>query len=132
MIDGIYKVRHPRRYKHENQSMVIFSICGFFEMKNFDPVRSYFKALAHNRHTPVVAEIYRTTAVGMYGNPFVYKQLNEIIGALSKAGEEIIEYGKIKRKTNKIICQEFSRSKRDLNQINEWWNEKKGSKDINY
>ncbi|OFX23080.1 MAG: hypothetical protein A2041_06130 [Bacteroidetes bacterium GWA2_31_9b] len=132
MIDGIYKVRHPRRYKHENQSMVIFSICGFFEMKNFEPVHYYFKALSHNRHIPVIAEIYRTTAVGMYGNPFAYKQLNEIIDGLEKAGDEIVNHGKIKQKTYKIIHQKFYRSKRDLNQINEWWNEKKGSKDINY
>ena len=82
------RVRHPRRFMHENHSMVVFSICGFFEMVNFKPVQEYFKALAHNRHTPVVGEIYRTTAVGLYGNPFAFKMLSQIMSALEKAGEE--------------------------------------------
>ncbi len=132
MIEGMKRVRHPRRYINNNNSMVIFSICGFFEMINFEPVRAYFKALSHNRHTPVVGEIYRTTAVGLYGNPFTYKRLNNILHALENAGEEIIDSGKIKRKTKRIITQKIGGKKQDLVNINEWWNEKKGSKDYNY
>ncbi|MDA3954342.1 MAG: NAD(P)H-dependent oxidoreductase [Bacteroidales bacterium] len=132
MIEGMKRVRHPRRYINENHSMLIFSICGFFEMINFEPVRAYFKALAHNRHTPIVGEIYRTTAVGLYSNPFAFKKLNNILSALENAGEEIIEHGKIKQKTQKIINLKFGNRKSDLVRINEWWNEKKGSKDTNY
>ena len=132
VIPGMNGVRHPRRFITKNQSMVIFSICGFFEEKNFNPVKSFFKALAHNRHCPVVGEIYRTTAVGLYGNPFLYKMQNQVVQALEKAGEEIVTKGKIKRKTNKIISQKIKGTQKDMNKINEWWNEKKGSKDYNY
>lgn len=132
MIEGMKRVRHPRRFINENHTMVIFSICGFFEMINFDPVKAYFKALAHNRHTPVIAEIYRTTAVGLYGSPFNYKKLNNILVALEKAGSEIVNFGKIKRKTLRIITQKIGGEKQDLTKINEWWDERKGSKNYDY
>ena len=86
----------------------------------------------YNRHTPIVGEIYRTTAVGLYGNPFTYKKLNNILFALESAGEEIIDSGKMKRKTKRIITQKVVSRKQDLVKVNEWWNEKKGSKDYNY
>lgn len=132
MINGINGVRHPRRFIKENQCMIVFSICGFFEDKNFDPVRAFFKALAHNRHCPVVGEIYRTTAVGLFGNPFLHKMLNNVTDALESAGEEVVMTGKIKRKTLKVITQKISGSKEDITKINEWWNDKKGSMDLNY
>ncbi len=132
MIEGMNRVRHPRRYINHNHSMVVFSICGFFEMINFEPVRAYFKALAHNRHTPVVGEIYRTTAVGLYGNPFTYKFLNRVLSALNDAGEQIILKGKIKKTTLKTITKKIVGKPKDLNKINEWWDEKKGSGDYNY
>ena len=132
MIEGLNRVRHPRRHINEKHSMVVFSICGFFEMINFEPVKAYFKALAHNRHTPVVGEIYRTTAVGLYGNPFTYKMMNNIIKSLENAGEEIVDKGKFKRKTLKTINQRFKNNNKDLVKINEWWDDKKGSKDYNY
>ena len=132
MIEGMNRVRHPRKFIRENQSMVIFSICGFFEMVNFEPVHAFFKALAHNRHCPIVGEIYRTTAVGLYGSPFHFKKLNKILSALESVGSEIINLGKIKRKTKKIITQKISTTQDDLDKVNEWWDEKKGSKDYNY
>ncbi|MCB2196279.1 MAG: NAD(P)H-dependent oxidoreductase [Bacteroidetes bacterium] len=132
MIKGMKRVRHPRRFINPNHAMVVFSICGFFEMKNFDPVRSYFKALSHNRHTPVVGEIYRTTAVGIYGSPFHYKLLNHLMSALKDAGEQIVLNGKINRKTQKIITKKIKGTAKDLDQINQWWDERKGKGELNY
>jgi len=132
MIQGMNRVRHPRRYINPRHSMVVFSICGFFEVINFKPVKAYFKALAHNRHTPLVGEIYRTTAVGLFGNPFTYKLLNKAMVSLEDAGEQIVTKGKIKRSTLKSITKEISAKQRDLDKINEWWDEKKGTGDYNY
>lgn len=132
MIEGINGVRHPRKYIHMNQSMVVFSICGFWEMKNFYPAKAFFKALAHNRHCPVVGEIYRTTAIGLYDNPMLFKKLNQILEALEKAGEEIVHLGKIKKATQKIIHTKLKPTANDLDRINEWWNKKKGSKAFDY
>ncbi|MDY6800531.1 MAG: NAD(P)H-dependent oxidoreductase [Bacteroidota bacterium] len=132
MIEGINGVRHPRKHIHKNQSMVVFSICGFWEIKNFKPVKAFFNALAHNRHCPVVGEIYRTTAIGLYDNPFLFKKLNQVLAALEKAGEEVVSFGKIKRKTQKIIHKKLKPTANDLDRINEWWNKKKGSKAFDY
>jgi len=132
MIEGMNRVRHPRRHINKKHTMVVFSICGFFEKVNFNPVKAYFKALAHNRHTPVVAQIYRTTAVGLYGNPFLFKKLNRILLSFEKAGEQLVTSGKIKRRTLQSIMQKVPSRSKNLNSINAWWNEKKGSKDYNY
>jgi len=132
MIEGLKRVRHPRMRIHENQSMIIFSICGFFEQINFNPVRAYFKALAHNRHCPVIGEIYRPTALGLHSNPFLFQKLENILVQLENAGEQIVLKGKIERKTQRIINQEFPYTSWDIAKTNEWWNEKKGSKDYNY
>jgi len=132
MIEGMNRVRHPRRYINKQHTMAVFSICGFFEKINFNPVKAYFKALAHNRHTPLVAQIYRTTAVGLYGNPFMFKKLNRILFNLEKAGEQLVVSGKVKRKTLQMIMQKVPSRSKNLNSINAWWNEKKGSKDYNY
>ncbi|MGE0090176.1 MAG: NAD(P)H-dependent oxidoreductase [Bacteroidales bacterium] len=132
MIEGLKRVRHPRMRIHENQSMVIFSICGFFETINFNPVHAYFKALSHNRHCPVIGEIYRPTALGLHSNPFLFQKLENILFQLEKAGEQIVLKGKMERKTRRIINQEFPYSSWDISKTNEWWDEKKGSKDYNY
>jgi len=132
MINGMNGVRHPRKFKQENQSMFVFSICGFFELKNFNPVKEFFKALAHNRHCPVVGEFYRTTAVGLYGSPFHYKKLNKILVALEDAGREIVKFGKVRYKTNRILHQKIETTENDLARVNQWWDSKKGSKDCNY
>lgn len=132
MIEGMNRVRHPRRFINPKHAMVVFSICGFFEMINFKPVKEYFKALAHNRHTPVVGEIYRTTAVGIYSNPFHYKLLHNLMIALEDAGEQIVLKGKIKRKTKKIITKRIKGTTKDLDKINEWWDERKGKGELNY
>lgn len=132
MINGMNGVRHPRKFKQENQSMFIFSICGFFEMKNFNPVKEFFKALAHNRHCPIVGEFYRTTAVGLYGSPFHYQKLNKILVALEDAGREIVKKGKVKSKINRILHQKIKTTEIDLARVNQWWDSKKGSKDSNY
>jgi len=132
MIQGMNRVRHPRKYIKENQSMVVFSVCGFFKMVNFKPVSEYFKALAHNRHCPVVGEIYRTAAVGLYGNPFLFEKFEQVMAALKDAGEQIVTSGKIKRKTTRKIHQKIRPKNTDLNKVNEWWMEKKGSGDYNY
>ncbi|MFP4025394.1 MAG: NAD(P)H-dependent oxidoreductase [Thiohalospira sp.] len=132
MIEGMNGVRHPRKHIHKNQSMVVFSICGFWEMKNFKPVKAFFKALAHNRHCPIVGEIYRTTAIGLYDNPLQYKKLNKVLKSLESAGSELVKTGRIKKKTQKSIRQKLFRTPYDLDRVNEWWNKKKGSKEFDY
>lgn len=132
MIKGDKGVRHPRKFIQENQSMFIFSICGFFEKNNFKPVDEFFKALAHNRHCPIVGKFYRPTALALYSSPFNYKKLHDIISALEKAGEEIVEKGKMKLKTTRILNQKIKTTDDDLARVNQWWNSKKGSKDYNY
>ncbi len=76
---------------------------GFPEPDNFTAVRGHFRQITHNSHQPIVAEIYRPAGMYLYNNPLLYRELNEVMDALEMAGEEVGRYGKLSRKTLKII-----------------------------
>ncbi len=123
MVKGIYKTRHPRRQKKQ-RAAVIFSISGFMEIENFSAVLSHFKQISHNDHLPIVAEILRPAGMYLYNNPLLYKQLNRIIEALEKAGAEVFEFGKVLKKTQKIISQKIDSIENFRQRSNFFWSEK--------
>jgi len=123
MINGLYKTRHPRRIKKQ-KSLVIFSTCGFLEIENFNAVKQHFRQISHNNHNPIIAEFFRSGAMYLYNNPTLFKQLNEILQALEKAGQEIFEKGKISRKNQKIIAKKIQKKDVFHKESNYFWHEK--------
>lgn len=126
MVDGIYKTRHPRR-QPKNQAAVVFSVCGFIEMENFDAVSHHFKKLSHNMHLPIVAEVFRSASIYLYGNPFLYQKLNEVLAALEEGGAEIARSGRMSRKNSKIIGQKIDTLLNFKNMSNYFWSDTIGS-----
>ncbi len=122
MIQGPCRTRHPRR-KKKKQAVVVFSVSGFPEPDNFTAVRGHFRQITHNSHQPIVAEIYRPAGMYLYNNPLLYRELNEVMDALEMAGEEVGRYGKLSRKTLKII-QEIDSISNFRRLSNLFWKEK--------
>jgi multimeric flavodoxin WrbA/putative sterol carrier protein len=118
------KMRHPRRIAKKNQTMVVLSICGFNEKIQFAALGQHFKAIAHNQHIPLIETIYRSGAMFLFNNPFVYKQLNEILANMKRAGYELASTGKIKRKTKRTIEQKISSRKEFIKMTNYFWFDK--------
>jgi len=106
--EGQSKIRHSRR-NIKNQTMMVFSICGYPEKANFKAVSEHFKQLSTTKHMPLVAEVYRSAAIYIYNNPLMYQKLNKIMDALRCAGEEIIYGGKIRIMTKKKIEQDVDK-----------------------
>ncbi|VGO14947.1 hypothetical protein PDESU_03527 [Pontiella desulfatans] len=131
MVEGIWKTRHPRRVARD-QACVVLSICGFLEMDNFDAVKAHVRQVSHNLHLPVVAGIYRSAAMYLHGNPTVYRQLNEVLDAMARAGAEIVEKGLVRRKTMRRIEQQPCTPKVFRKESNFYWTHKVGSGDADY
>lgn len=129
MIEGLRKIRHPRR-KVKNQAAVLFSICGFPEMDHFDALRLYFKEWSHNSHMPIVAEILRPACMYLYTNPLNFERLNKVIDAMEKAGEELANDGQVKKKTLEQISQKLGNEEEFKTLSNNFWFRKikRGSK----
>ena len=123
MVDGLYKTRHPRRRKKQ-QAAVVFSVCGFIEMENFNAVRSHLRQISHNEHIPIVAEIFRSGGMYLYNNPLLYKKMNEILQALERAGEEVFISGKVSKKNQKIIGQKLGKIADFQKESDYFWFEK--------
>ncbi len=102
--EGRLRQRHSRR-NQKNQTMMVFSICGYLQKENFDALHQHFQQLSITKHMPLIAEIYRPASIYLYNNPLMYKKLNHILNGLKNAGKEVVKYGRISPKTKKIIEQ---------------------------
>jgi multimeric flavodoxin WrbA/putative sterol carrier protein len=120
MVMGKGKIRHPRRNKNR-VNMVMFSTSGFPGIEHFDSVRSHFKAISHNSHMPLIAEIFRPEGMNLYNNPSFYVKLVEVIDSLKQAGKEIVENGKVNKKKLKTISQDSSSHKDFMEGSNAFW-----------
>ncbi len=91
--------RHPQRMR-KLRKMIVISNCGFPEQSHFQVLRLYFRRMARNTHSEVIAEMYRG-AGGLLSSrdprlqPFIeaYKAL------LRKAGKEVAEHWKLSKET---------------------------------
>jgi multimeric flavodoxin WrbA/putative sterol carrier protein len=118
------KMRHPRRIAPKDQAMVVLSICGFQEKTQFEALDKHFRAIAHNSHIPLIGTLYRPGAMFLFNNPFVYKQLTEILESMKKAGAELTSIGQIKRKTKQKIEQQITTRKNFIRLTNYFWFDK--------
>jgi putative NADPH-quinone reductase/putative sterol carrier protein len=104
MIPGKQRSRHPRR-KKKDRSLALLSVSGFPELEQFDAVREHIRAWGHASHMPVVAELLRPGGMNIYHNPLHYGMLTQVLDALQKAGNRVVEEGNVDIKTLKTIAQ---------------------------
>lgn len=131
MLDDASRIRHPRREK-ETKSIAILSICGFAGISNFDALSHHFKAISINQHTPIVAELYRSSVIYLFNNPLLYAIQRDILNAFGDAGFELIKYGKVKAKTKRRIEKIISTPREFVELSNDFWLDKVNSKDSDY
>ena len=101
--------RHPLWHPKE-QYMSIFSICGFPEIGQFEPLNDTFKAIARNSHKPLIASIFRPGAESFTAPPYrLY--LEKILTSLEQAGRNLVELGEVPKMTLKCISSDYGVSK---------------------
>ncbi len=123
IVMGKKRVRHSRRKKNRI-NIAMFSTSGFPGIDNFEAVQQHFKAISHNLHMPLIAEILRPEALNLYNNPTFYTKFLEVLSSIKQAGKELVEKGKISKKLLKKISQNTSNYKDFIDGTNMFWKDK--------
>jgi multimeric flavodoxin WrbA len=125
--DDSGECRHPQRLR-KLRKFVVISNCGFPEQSHFQVLRLYFKRMARNTHSEVIAEMYRgagslLTSKDPSLQPFVeaYKAL------LRKAGKEVAQNWRLSKETaaelDKPLAPVPSFTDVYIQQANKFWDE---------
>jgi len=96
--------RHPRRVS-KRQSMALFSIAGFPEIEQFEPLVKTFEAYTRHDNVDLIARILVPGAMEFYYNPANRRILLEKLKHLQSAGEQLVMEGKVSRNTLKSIAK---------------------------
>ncbi|MBW2624319.1 MAG: flavodoxin family protein [Deltaproteobacteria bacterium] len=115
-------IRHPRRVgapDHANAKIVLISTCGFPEMATFGPLVNHVERIARNAHTALAGKILRPQ--GMVLPRLGEEMQSKIYAALSKAGTEFVENGKVSPETEAEIAVEFMPKEMFIKGANIFW-----------
>jgi len=121
MVSPLFKDRgertgHPCRFERVPQVAAV-SVCGFPEPEHFRALslnlRMIFKDL-------LVAEIYRHAAEALPAPPLAAKA-QEVLAAVSRAGEELVREGKVKPETLAAATQDLAPRELIIQLANEYW-----------
>ena len=99
------RVRHPLREEWKVKKAVLVSNCGFWDIENFEPIKAHIKAFCNNMKAEYAGELLRPHG------PFLGRMIkmgmpvNDIIESAKKAGNELIEDGKISPETSNNISR---------------------------
>jgi hypothetical protein len=112
---------HPYRFERIPQVAVV-SVCGF-------PEQVHFRALSLNMHMILgdllVAEIYRHTSEALPAPPLAAK-VQEVLAAVSRAGEELVRDGKVQPETLATATQDLAPRELIIQLANEYWKRELG------
>jgi len=103
--------------------LAVISNCGLPEQSHFNVLESYFRVLAKNMHTELVAEIYR-------GGGEILKEKNLMLAPLiwnykellKKAGKEVVEKGKLSEELKKQLEKPIIPEDMYIKAANDEWN----------
>jgi putative NADPH-quinone reductase/putative sterol carrier protein len=98
--------RHPVRNPMERY-FALFSVSGFPEREQFDPVIKTFHAMARNWNRSLIATIVRPGAQSLHVGPPYHNYLKEVLKAIEQGGKEMIENGTVSKKTLKAISNDY-------------------------
>jgi putative sterol carrier protein len=113
------RCRHPARHPRM-PNLALVSVCGYYETENFDPLLTYFEAVARNNHTPLVAALLRPHAMLMTEDVPV-GPIVRVERALHAAGMELVKKGKVSRKLRKAVSQPLTSRGRVRAGVKKWW-----------
>jgi len=110
--------RHALRFGVKNGKIVLVSTCGFWELDNFEPMINHVKAVCKNIHRDFAGALVRP-----HGALFKYLKkdndsLKEILAAVYNAGLELVNEGRISRKTMEIVSLELMPREQYIEDIN--------------
>lgn len=113
--------RHPVREGYGHGKVVIVSTCGYFEMENFAPMITHFKAVAINLEREFAGALLRPNAMSLKPAIHFKIPLDDIFEAAKSAGVEIIEKGEMSDETLKTVARDFMTLEQFSDQANRYF-----------
>lgn len=98
------RTSHPRRSATQ-QNFILFSICGFPELKQFEPLVKMFEAYTRHDDTKLCAKVLIPSAMQLYHNPTRRSVLLKTFELLRGAGEQVVRTGSVPEKTLKQLAK---------------------------
>jgi multimeric flavodoxin WrbA len=99
--------RHALREYVKAGKIAIFSVCGFYEMDNFDPLIIHVKAVCKNMNREYVGALLRPYAWIIEPGIKQGAPLGFILDAIRQAGHQIISEGLMNEDTLSTIASEI-------------------------
>ena len=112
--------RHPSRFS-KLPNLVLTSVCGFYEIDNFDPLVHHIKAMGENMHIPLIAAVLRPTSMVALNSDLHAVEAEKIRESISLAGMEIVKGGKVPRKLTKLIQRPILPKGHYYSSTKTWW-----------
>lgn len=112
------RTNHPIRVKVPD--FVLLSVAGFPEMEEFKLLSDLAQYNFNTNHSRLLAEIYRPSSQ-VLTNPLYKEATNDILDAVSQAGQEIIQDGKVASMTMARITQPLQEKADMIKMSNMYW-----------
>ena len=99
--------RHALREHVKAGKIALFSVCGFTEMDNFDPLITHVEAISKNMSREYVGALLRPYAWIIDTAMKQGAPLSHILDNVRKAGHELIKDGRMNEETLAIVASEI-------------------------
>jgi multimeric flavodoxin WrbA len=99
--------RHPVREGYGHGMVVLVATCGYFELENFDPMITHYKAVAENLERKFAGALLRPNAMSMKPAQHFGIPIDDIFDAAEKAGTELVKDGVFLQETLKNVSRDF-------------------------
>ena len=130
-IDRLMPLNHPSIFSKEGRclhpsrhpimpNLLLVSVCGFYEIENFESIVQHVSAISINMHMPLIATILRPETLSLMDRSAQTK-MGQVKDALQEAGETVIYDGRIPDKTLQRISQPLLSRAEYLENAKTWW-----------
>ena len=113
MKDG--HCRHPSRFPRM-PNIVLLSVCGYYEVDNFDSLIDHVKAMAKNLHSRLVGSILRPNLAASENSAY-----EPIFNSVKIAGKQIIEKGFISEQLQQEISSPVVSEEEFIENMDGWY-----------
>ena len=83
-------MRHPATDGVASKRMLLISVCGFYELENFDPLVAHVRAISRNLNAEYVGAMLRPHAPGMEALERFGSPPTQVFDACRQAGRQLV------------------------------------------
>ena len=102
--DDLHGTTHPHRWKGTKRS-VLFSVCGFPELSQFDSLRAWYRQFQNRRGFLPCGEVLRPNAEALsLAEQGLIPVAGQVMKAFEAAGRELVEQGRVSAESEAAVA----------------------------